>query len=225
MLRRYSAPLLLLLLSVAATACTQVDSTRLRTTGQSCARTDDCQPGLACVAQVCVAADGDALGDDGEGTDVDTTPGPPVGAWTDPLSGLTWQVEPSEQTLSWAEAVEYCRNLEPEGTTQWRLPNISELRTLVRGCPATEIAGSCKVLEDGCLAHECRDSTCTGCLAGLGPGVEGAYWPDELRGDTWSYWSSSPVQDIKSHAWRVAFARATVYFEPLDYHKYVRCVR
>ena len=59
----------------------------------------------------------------------------------DKVTGLTWQREPpvtggsSGQTtglFNWADAKQYCANLELGGYTDWRLPGIAELLSLVR---------------------------------------------------------------------------------------------
>ena len=59
----------------------------------------------------------------------------------DKVTGLTWQREPpvtggsSGQTtgqFTWADAKSYCDNLVLAGQSDWRLPKIVELRTLVR---------------------------------------------------------------------------------------------
>jgi hypothetical protein len=44
---------------------------------------------------------------------------------------LMWQIEQPKDPMSWVEAVEYCRNLRLDGYTDWRLPTIMELKSLV----------------------------------------------------------------------------------------------
>jgi hypothetical protein len=94
--------------------------------------------------------------------------------WVDPVSSLVWQRD-VEGNLTWNAAKAYCDN-SPAGLTGtgWRLPTISELRSLVRGCPATASGGECGVT-DSCLGLSCWDTEdCNGC-ASLGGPTEGCY--------------------------------------------------
>ena len=54
------------------------------------------------------------------------------GTVTDNCTGLTWQQarEPGPGR-TWAEALEYCEYLELGGKTDWRLPNVRELQSIV----------------------------------------------------------------------------------------------
>ncbi|WP_264876390.1 Lcl C-terminal domain-containing protein [Vibrio agarivorans] len=49
----------------------------------------------------------------------------------DRATGLTWQKSDSEKGMNWGEALEYCETLELAGRTDWRLPNIKELHSIV----------------------------------------------------------------------------------------------
>ena len=144
--------------------------------------------------------------------------------WTDPTSGLTWQVQPTGGTMNWSDAKAHCAGLSLNGGG-WHLPTISELRTLIRGCPATVPGGSCNVEEGGCLEWSCRDSSCGSCLAYDGPGEGGMYWPDEIEGDCCLYWSSSPVEDYDTNAWDVIFSSGYVHQSHFFLAAPVRCVR
>jgi PKD repeat protein len=55
------------------------------------------------------------------------------GTITDTSTGLMWQQETPDNIMTWEEALSYCENLNlPIGVyTDWRLPTIKELRTLV----------------------------------------------------------------------------------------------
>lgn len=54
-------------------------------------------------------------------------------AFKDKISKNTWS-ERSDGTLSWEDAIEYCKNLTNNGITTWRLPSQKELiTTFIRG--------------------------------------------------------------------------------------------
>ena len=179
------------------------------------------------------ACDGKVCGDDGCGGSCGICAGSEVcqdyqcvsATWTDPTSGLTWQNPPYDGWLNWASAVEYCNDLELDGGG-WHLPTISELRTLIRGCPATETGGICNIEDDGCLNPLCWDVSCgPGCLDGGGP-AGGCYWPDEMKGTCHLYLSSSLVSDVDDKAWVVNFTAGSVpVLMSLVFENYFRCVR
>lgn len=52
------------------------------------------------------------------------------GTVTDVVTGLMWLKKPKQIAVKWEEAVAYCRNLEFQGLSGWRLPTIQELRDL-----------------------------------------------------------------------------------------------
>ena len=118
------------------------------------------------------------------------------GTATDPATGLMWQIEPtSGSNMHWYpglsdSAVTFCQNLSYDGYNDWRLPDIWELRSLIRGCSTTETGGTCGVTET-CLEISCADASCNGCSVGGGPGSSGAYWPTVLSGAVGFYWSNS----------------------------------
>lgn len=141
--------------------------------------------------------------------------------WTDPSSGLEWQNPPNGETLIWDAAQQYCSNLLLEGSG-WRLPSISELRTLVRGCPGTVTGGACGVTDD-CLSAACADMPCADCSSGGGP-AGGCYWPDEMQGLCISYWSLWPTDDL-DYAWYVHFLWGELMDNYVDDPLGVRCVR
>lgn len=52
------------------------------------------------------------------------------GTVTDEKTGLIWQKIASDQAMTWEQALKYCGELKLAGQTDWRLPNIKELRSL-----------------------------------------------------------------------------------------------
>ena len=50
---------------------------------------------------------------------------------TDLVSGLVWQKDPSEEILFWQDALSYCENSNYAGFSDWRLPNMNELYSLL----------------------------------------------------------------------------------------------
>jgi hypothetical protein len=149
------------------------------------------------------------------------------GGWFDPSSGLCWQNPPEDAWRDWHEAVAYCDGLDLGGYSlgSWRLPTISELRSLIRGCPKTETGGECGVT-DSCLGDGCWNYNCWECAFEGGPGAGGAYWPTEVGGSGRWYWSSSSsYAGDSSAAWYVNFYVGYVYYDGKSSTDYVRCVR
>ena len=50
---------------------------------------------------------------------------------TDNLTGLMWVKSPDSTTRTWADALTYANNLSLCGYSDWRLPNINELESLI----------------------------------------------------------------------------------------------
>ena len=53
------------------------------------------------------------------------------GTITDQRTGLMWQKDTAPGTYSWQDALEYCEKLDLAGHTDWRLPTICELLSIV----------------------------------------------------------------------------------------------
>ncbi len=111
--------------------------------------------------------------------------------------GLCWS-EKSPKYLNWEDANKFCT--EKGG----RLPTISELRTLVQNCPATETGGACGVT-DACTAQSCRNEACDGCpkdttgkYSALGDSVEVGFH------------SSSIFSNDNNYSWIMAFQKANM---------------
>lgn len=158
--------------------------------------------------------------------------------WTDPSSGLTWMNPTKSPRKEWDEAKQYCADLEFGGSTDWRLPSIYELRSLVRGCPFTQDGGTCNIDEGDCLAHSCWGDSCrckqdscgnNHCSEWDGPAAGGCYKPQEIQDECngGGYWSSAAVEESGYTAWIINFSTGWVipsYSNALG-GNYVRCVR
>ncbi len=53
------------------------------------------------------------------------------GTISDLATGLMWQLEDDGRTKDWEEALSYSENLNLAGYSDWRLPNIKELQSIV----------------------------------------------------------------------------------------------
>ena len=53
------------------------------------------------------------------------------GTVTDTCTGLMWQKETAPGIYTWSEALRYCESLQLGGHSDWRLPNVRELHSLV----------------------------------------------------------------------------------------------
>jgi hypothetical protein len=185
-----------------------------------------------------IEADGavDAHGEAAADAEVETDPGVDAGADSDaatcvggvydPTTGLCWQDWTDGGGGYWDDAVAYCAALSLGGYDDWRLPTISELRSLIRGCPATETGGSCGVV-DTCLSFDCWSARCEGCP--VRDASTGVYASPELGGcggdRCWS--SSHPYPDGRgdsAYAWYVQFGNGRVWFGEVT-SMFVRCVR
>lgn len=143
---------------------------------------------------------------------------------TDSSSGYMWQ-KSGDYYDDWEGVKNYCSNLNLGGFSDWRVPTISELRSLIRGCPETETGGSCEVT-DTCLIWDCNNDSCYECAYKKGPGPDGRYWPPELENDGKWYWSSSGIADPpEGGVWTVDFSGGHVSFNGEDDGSEVRCVR
>lgn len=51
--------------------------------------------------------------------------------WTDPATGLEWQVNHLKEQMTWDDAISYCISLIYAGYTDWRLPTDIELSSII----------------------------------------------------------------------------------------------
>ncbi|MBR4531461.1 DUF1566 domain-containing protein [bacterium] len=128
---------------------------------------------------------------------------------------LEWS-DLSSEGMIWYDAVDYCKNLKEGGHSDWRLPNIDELRTLIQNNPETVTGGKCEISEkDGNLEN--TDGNC-------GPGETGYNF--STLGDTKTLWSMSTSKETWWMPWVIDFSKGSMFVEHITENEYsVRCVR
>ncbi len=169
------------------------------------------------------AADDDTVDDD---VDIDIEGSWEEDTWPDAATGLMWQTMNIGPSSGWEDAKALCADLELGGFDDWRLPSISELRTIIRGSEETETGGMCLVTDDCAGWADCFSwDDCDGGLPLDGP-TQGCYWSEELSGKCSWYWSSVEVDGVGYSVWAADFGTGGIMAENLDddYH-FVRCVR
>ena len=125
-------------------------------------------------------------------------------------NNLQWS-EKATYSMNWDKAKQYCENLDEGGHNDWRLPNIDELRTLIKA-PETISGGKCQISEKvGKLAREDFTEDCNSLTSKLG--------------DTDGFWSSSVYSNNSDYAWNVNFNIGTVDNNSKNRPGSVRCVR
>lgn len=130
--------------------------------------------------------------------------------------------------LNQTEAIAFCDALNWAGFSDWRLPNIDEVRVLVSGCLLSQSEGACgvaHVCSRSTGPNGCDESNCGGCAANQGPGIGGCYWPADLGGDCGGNVSST--LRAGNEAYGLNFLNGEVYGMPLDdfFMPSFRCVR
>lgn len=155
----------------------------------------------------------------GDDDDDDTQP---ENVYDDQSSGLTWQTwtgrNDSAPEGNLAALESYCSGLTWAGVEGWRGPSISELRSLVRGCPATATGGVCEVTDSCASMEECWEYDCNGCANYGGPGGNGYYWPDEMScgQPAGSVWSTTMISDQPKNNWVMFFSNADIEVRDRD---------
>ena len=150
----------------------------------------------------------------------------PVKSLPNPKS-LKWSAEAGDP-MTWEEAKNYCSNLTENNHSDWRLPNIDELRTLIQNCDKTKPGGKCRISENRqCLDEKCWSKDCNGCgkINTLPEKTEYYELGEETKkqlmeeikhprfsktGSIEAFWSSTLDPNNANEAWGVDFLNARV---------------
>ena len=139
------------------------------------------------------------------------------------IDGNMWSAR-SLDSLEWENAVSYCKNLTELGYSDWRLPTVNELRTLIQNCSYTETGGSCEITDE-CLAEEMEN------WDEYAAQYSGYYLPDTIHcafnkidDHDDRLWSSILSWDPEQ-AWLVSFYDASIFICDIESFAGVRCIR
>lgn len=135
--------------------------------------------------------------------------------------GIKWSALSSNEMI-WQDALDYCENLNEDGYSNWRLPNINEMRTLIQNCPGSQAGGTCAVSDPDHLASS--DNWSDGCEC-ESTADNGGYYSKIGDDDTVSPWSSSSRSDDTERAWFVGFFNGSIRNSQKTVTSDVRCVR
>jgi hypothetical protein len=125
------------------------------------------------------------------------------------------------------------------GFDDWRVPNVDELRSLIRVSSSSQLCApnvtggacgittSCATNTDNCTGP--NGNNCNGmCNDQAGPGANGCYWPYQFGSFCYSYWSSTSYYDsaFPTNRYRfISFLEGYIWScDPSD-SNYVLCVR
>ena len=143
------------------------------------------------------------------------------GGTEESIDGNIWSSR-SSSTYTWGGAFSYCDNLTEGGYSDWRLPNINELRTLIKNCAGSQAGGSCAVQDPSCLSSTCSSDSCYCDYME----TNGGYYSKLGDPDGVMLCSSSDISDLTGYVWCVYFESGHVSSGRRDYDGiYVRCVR
>ena len=167
-------------------------------------------------------------------------------AWCDNKTNLCWQdpqkdaYDNSDGGVTPADAQRYCSGISLEGYSDWRVPTVDELRTLIRGDAGTVTGGSCP-MHDNSTSKDMLNPACLNITEFGGPSVEtgeGCYWIPELegtcnkpdpgdKGHALEYMSSTQCPDEPTKGWygTVLFDNGGVCWNEINTLADVRCVR
>ena len=134
------------------------------------------------------------------------------------IDGNMWSSKSSD-TMYWDDAFSYCNGLNECGYSDWKLPNINDLRTLIKNCPGSQAGGQCAISDPVHLADSDWSNYCY-CEK-----TNSGYYSKLGDNDNVWLWSSSVLSDNSDYAWYVRFGSGYVDRRHKGNDIYVRCVR
>ena len=140
----------------------------------------------------------------------------------DSSTGLVWSANLPEKMM-FEKAFDYCDNLVEGVISDWRLPTISELRTLIVNCPASEPGGECGVTDDCLSRDECW--TLTNCKCRYGEAAYSKFYSKSVSELISSASKTGKIQSGFDTVWCVDFKDAEITSCSLEYKLNFRCVR
>jgi len=117
------------------------------------------------------------------------------GTVTDEATGMMWQQE-TAMFMTWKDALSYCEKLQLAGYTDWRLPLLTELNSIIDDIDDDDIDDK--------------------------PAINRQYFPRAVAS---FYWSSTIAASNTSYAWGVFFDTGNTYETDKNGHWFVRAVR
>ncbi|HRZ78652.1 MAG TPA: DUF1566 domain-containing protein [bacterium] len=153
------------------------------------------------------------------------------GSCVEPVMIEKWSMR-STLKMGTLQAFDYCENLDENGFSDWKLPTISEIRSIAVNCPAIETDGNCRVTDECLSKSTCWSDKCNGC----GVVMTGKY---SIFGDEEAFYTVSPnteswekdltlendKESYLSDVWVLDFRLSRIYNDYFKTENYVRCVR
>ncbi|MBP5201281.1 DUF1566 domain-containing protein [bacterium] len=149
------------------------------------------------------------------------------------LGDLIWSSS-SSNYMKWSEAENHCKNLKEGGFNKdWRIPTISELRTLIQNCSRTATNGTCNVTDECLAAYSTANPKCYDinvCTSSTNASNEKCKYDSNKKGqyskfgEDSSLWSSSEQKEDNNKVWFIKFKEAEIESQKKTLTGMVRCV-
>lgn len=132
-------------------------------------------------------------------------------------NGLEWQAGRVDRVEKWDAAKAHCEDLDYAGHDDWRLPNLTELKTIVSGCDKTN---ECPVTAENPQYPGNYSTVCKTCSSGN-------YLMQEIGQQVdFPYWTSTTDDPTKNYrVWAINFINGEVFYSYASANHYARCVR